>query len=435
MRRFEEALSGWTESRLTQEEAARMLGVCARSFRRYVDRYHEDGIDGLIDKRMSQASSLRAPVDEVVRLETLYKESYDGWSVAHFHERYRERHGGGRSYTWTKNRLQAAGLVSKGRSKGRHRKRRERAPVAGLLLHQDGSTHRWVEDGTWDLIATLDDATSEVYSGFFVDEEDTWSSLRGVRETVEGRGLFGSLWTDRGSHYWHTPKAGGAVDKSNPTRFGRAMGELGIEMIPSYSPQARGRSERHFGTMQGRLPNELAAEGVRTMDEANRYLREVFRPAWNKRFAVPAAQSGDAFVPLLGVDLDDILCLKEERKVGNDNCVRYKNLQLQIPPGPHGRHYVRRKVRACTSIRTGACRCSTGRGAWGATKPTARRRPPRERRRAGSFGHPWGRRPQTPEVQGHQREAGGGGPAWRRRRPWLAPVSRPIRFRGPRRAS
>ena len=345
MRRFEEALSGWTESRLTQEEAARMLGVCARSFRRYVDRYHEDGIDGLIDKRVSQASSLRAPVDEVVRLETLYKESYDGWSVAHFHERYRERHGGARSYTWTKNRLQAAGLVSKGRSKGRHRKRRERAPVAGLLLHQDGSTHRWVEDGTWDLIATLDDATSEVYSGFFVDEEDTWSSLRGVRETVEGRGLFGSLWTDRGSHYWHTPKAGGAVDKSNPTQFGRAMGELGIEMIPSYSPQARGRSERHFGTMQGRLPNELAAEGVRTMDEANRYLREVFWPAWNKRFAVPAARSGDAFVPLLGVDLDDILCLKEERKVGNDNCVRYKNLRLQIPPGPHGRHYVRRKVR------------------------------------------------------------------------------------------
>ena len=240
MRRFEEALSAWTERRLTQEEAAELLGVCPRSFRRYVDRYHEEGLEGLADKRMSQVSSRSAPVDEVVRLEALYRERYAGWSVAHFHERYREKHGGERSYTWTKNRLQAAGLASKGRTKGRHRKRRERSPMAGLLVHQDGSTHRWAGEAAWDLIVTLDDATTEVYSGFFVDEEDTWSSLRGVRETVERRGLFGSLWTDRGSHYWRTPKAGGGVDKSNPTQFGRAMRELGIEMIPSYSPAGAG---------------------------------------------------------------------------------------------------------------------------------------------------------------------------------------------------
>ena len=345
MRRFEEALSAWTERRLTQEEAAELPGVCPRSFRRYVDPYHEEGLEGLADKRMSQVSSRSAPVDEVVRLEALYRERYAGWSVAHFHERYREKHGGERSYTWTKNRLQAAGLASKGRTKGRRRKRRERSPMAGLLVHQDGSTHRWAGEAAWDLIVTLDDATTEAYSGFFVDEEDTWSSLRGVRETVERRGLFGSLWTDRGSHYWHTPKAGGGVDKSNPTQFGRAMRELGIEMIPSYSPQARGRSERQFGTLQGRLPKELAAEGVRDMETANQYLEQVFWPSWNQRFAVPAAQSGDGFVPALDADLDDILCLKEERKVGNDNCVRYKNLRLQIPPGPHGRHYVRRTVR------------------------------------------------------------------------------------------
>ncbi len=115
----------------------------------------------------------------------------------------------------------------------------------------------------WDLIVTMDGASSEVYSGFFVEEEGTWSSLRAVRETLERRGLFCSLYTDRGSHYWHTPKAGGQVDKGNPTQFGRAMAELGIEMIPSYSPEARGRSERWFGTVQGRLPQELALEGSR----------------------------------------------------------------------------------------------------------------------------------------------------------------------------
>ena len=345
MARFEEALDSWTEKRLTQEEAAALLGVCPRTFRRYVDRYHEDGIDGLVDKRMGQVSSRRAPADEVLRLEALYRESYRGWTVAHFHEWYREKHGGGRSYTWVKNRLQESGQVGKGRTRGKYRKKRERAPLAGMLVHQDGSTHEWVADAVWDLIVTLDDATGEVYSGFFVEEEGTWSSFRGVRETAQARGLFLSFYSDRGSHYWHTPEAGGKVDKGNPTQFGRAMGELGIEMIPSYSPQARGRSERHFETIQGRLPNELALEGVRDMGSANDYLRERFWPAYNKRFAVPAREDGDAFVPLGGVDLDDILCVKEERVVGHDNCVSFGNRSLQIPPGPHGRHYVRRRVR------------------------------------------------------------------------------------------
>ena len=345
MRRFIEALDGWAEKRLTQEEAAHLLGVCSRTFRRHVDRYHEDGLDGLIDKRMSQVSSRRAPVDEVLQLEALYRESYHGWSVAHFHDWYREKHGGERSYMWVKNRLQEAELVGKGRTRGKHRKKRERAPLPGMLLHQDGSTHEWVADATRDMVVTLDDATGEVYSGFFVDEEGTWSSFRGVRETAERRGLFLSFYSDRGSHYWNTPEAGGKVDRSNPTQFGRAMGELGIGMIPSYSPQARGRSERHFDTIQGRLPNELALEGVRDMEAANDYLRERFWPAYNKRFAVPARESGDVFVPLGGVDLDDVLCLKEERVVGRDNCVSYGGRSLQIPPGPHRQHYVRRRVR------------------------------------------------------------------------------------------
>lgn len=342
--RFEQAYIGWQRGRLTQEEAAELLGVCARSFRRYIDRYEDEGLDGLIDKRMEGISHLRAPVDEVLRLEALYKERYDGWTVKHFFERYQARHRGQRSYTWVKNRLQEAGAIRLGKRKGKHRQRRERKPLAGMMIHQDGSTHPWVPGHRWDLIVTLDDATSEIYSAFLVAEEGTWSSFAGVRETLQAKGLFSSFYSDRGSHYWHTPNAGGKVDKDRPTQFGRAMAELGIQMIPSYSPQARGRSERMFRTLQDRLPKELAEAGIGDMATANRFVREHFLPVFNARFRVEPAEPGDAFVPLLGAQLDDVLCLKATRAVGLDNCVSYAGKTLQIPR-IHGRcHYARATV-------------------------------------------------------------------------------------------
>lgn len=343
--RFQEAYAGWQASRLTQEEAARLLGVHERTFRRYIDRYEEAGLEGLIDKRLGQVSHRQAPVDEVVRLEALYRERYDGWNVQHFHSFYRRRHGGQRSYTWVKNRLQAAGLVARAPGRGKHRKRRERAPLPGMLVHQDGSRHEWVAGCDWDLIVTMDDATGEHYSMFFVEEEGTASSFRGVRETIAAHGLFCSLYTDRGSHYWHTPEAGGKVDKRCRTQFGRALDQLGIEMIPAYSPEARGRSERAFGTHQGRLPRELAAEGITDMEAANHYLAETYRPAFNAEFMQPAQEAGSAFVPLLGVELDDVLCEQLERTVGADNCVAFEGRKLQIPPQSHRRHYVKVKVR------------------------------------------------------------------------------------------
>lgn len=264
--RFEEAYAGWQEGRLRQEEAARLLGVCERTFRRYIDRYEEAGLEGLIDRRLSQVSHRRAPVDEVVELCTRYERRHMGWSAKHFYAWYR-RDGGGRSYTWVKERLQKAGLLKKAPGRGRHRKRRERAPWPGMMLHQDGSTHEWVPGCQWDLIVTMDDATNEHYSMFFVEEEGTASSLRGVAEVIEKRGLFSSLYTDRGSHYSHTAEAGGKVDRR--TQFGRAMQQLGIEMIPAYSPEARGRSERMFSTHQARLPRELALQGISEMEAAN----------------------------------------------------------------------------------------------------------------------------------------------------------------------
>ena len=204
--RWEEAHEGWRCKRLTQEEAAHLLGVCERTFRRYVDRYEEEGLDGLVDKRLTQVSHRKAPVDEVLRLEALYKQRYDGWTVKHFFERYQDEHQGTRSYNWVRKTLQSAQLVEVGRRRGPHRKRRPRAAIPGLMIHQDGSTHEWVPGHKWDLIVTMDDATSEIYSGFFVDEEGTFSSFRGVRETIEQRGLFSSFYSDRGSHYWVTTK-------------------------------------------------------------------------------------------------------------------------------------------------------------------------------------------------------------------------------------
>jgi len=345
--RFQEAYEGWHGGALTQSEAACLLGVCERSFRRYLTRYEEAGMPGLLDLRLEQVSQRRAPVDEVLQLLERYRRGYAGWNVRHFHRWYSQEHQGQRSYTWVKNQLQAAGVVAKAPKRGVHRKRRERAPLPGMLLHQDGSTHAWVPGHKWDLIVTMDDATGEHYSMFLVDEEGTASSLRGVREVIVRHGLFASLYTDRGSHYWSTPTAGGKVDKTHLTQFGRALGQLGIQMIPAYSPEARGRSERAFSTHQERLPKELAKAGITTLAGANRYLERRYRGAHNAEFAVPAAATGTAFVPFLSGNLDDILCEQFERKVGNDNCVHLDRVALQIPADRHRAHYVKATVRVC----------------------------------------------------------------------------------------
>ena len=244
MEAFERVYGLWRRRRLVQRQAAGLLRMSERTFRRWVARYEAEGPAGLRDRRLGR-SARRAPCEEEAALEALYQDGHEGWNVRHFYDEvYVAEHRGGRSYTWVKNRLQEAGLVKKGRRKGPHRERRDPKPAAGQMLHQHASTHAWVPGESWDLVVTMDDATGEVLSGFFVEEEGTWSSFRGVRETVEARGLFDSLYADRGSHYWHTPKAGGKVDEGNPTQFGRAMAELGIGMIAGYSPQARGRAPK-----------------------------------------------------------------------------------------------------------------------------------------------------------------------------------------------
>lgn len=346
--RFEEAMERYRKRRLTAEEAGELLGVSGRHFRRLLVRYEEEGEEGLRDRRLGKVSPRRAPAAELSRMQILYQERYRDFTVKHFHEQLEKRHHYKLGYTVTRLALQGAGLVTRQKRRGgAHRKKRERRPLPGMLLFQDGSTHRWIPalDRDLDLVVTLDDATGAIYSAILVNEEGTMSSFQGLSETIAGQGLFRAFYTDRGSHYFFTPKAGGKVDKSKPTQVGRALAQLGITHIPSYSPEARGRMERVFGTLQNRLPPELRLAEIATIEAANRFLKQQFVPDYNARFAVPAAEEGSAFIAYAGRPLEDILCIQESRQVGRDNCVAWNGLSLQIPPQRHRHHYVKATVR------------------------------------------------------------------------------------------
>jgi transposase len=342
---FLKLLHRWESAELNQEEAAELLGVSERTFRRWTRRYEEEGEAGLVDRRLGKSSGKRVPVDRAEEVEALYRERYQGFTVKHFHEHLVRDHGFGWGYTWLKLHLQWKGVVGKAPRKGAHRRKRERRPQPGMMLHQDGSRHQWLEgEAPLDLIVTLDDATGTIYSAFLIEEEGMASTFRALKEVFSEHGLPMSLYTDRGAHYFHTTKAG-EIDRSHLTQVGRALEHLGVEPIGAYSPQARGRSERAFATLQDRLVKELKLAGIVSIEAANAFIREVYLPAHNQRFAVEAPQPGSAFTAIPGVDLDEILCVHEERQVQNDNCVSYRTLKLQIPPSRLRPHFVKARVK------------------------------------------------------------------------------------------
>jgi transposase len=331
--RFLEFYPRFSSRELGCEEAAEILGISVSKFYRMRKRYEDEGESGLVDGRIGKMSAKRVPADEAMRLISLYETQYHDFTVKHFHEKLPE-HGLKWSYTCVKNKLQEAGVVKRTKKRGQHRRKRERKPMPGMMLHQDGSNHEWVAGQRWDLIVTMDDANNESYSMFFCDEEGTRSSFQGLSETMMEKGLPCSLYVDRASHYFVTDQAGGKVSQAHVTQVGRAMRQLGIEMIPAYSPQARGRSERMFGTLQRRLPQELRLRGITDMQSANRFLQEVYLPEHNARFIKPAQTEDSAFTPLMGFNLQQVLCIHEERIVANDNTVQYKGKRLQILEDP-----------------------------------------------------------------------------------------------------
>ena len=346
MMRFRSVFSRYESAELSQLEAAELLGIGERTFRRWSVRYEADGEEGLLDKRLGKASGKRVPADRSEEVEALYRTRYAGFTAKHFHEHLVKALNFSWGYTWTKIFLHSKGLLEKAKRRGAHRRKRPRRPLPGMMLHQDGSRHHWLAGhDAMDLIVTLDDATGAIYSAFLTAEEGTDSTFRGLAETFAAQGLPMSFYTDRGSHYFYTPEAGGKVDKSRLTQVGRALAHLGIEHIAAYSPQARGRSERPFRTLQDRLPKELVLAGITTAEAANIFLREVYIPQYNALFAQKPEQEGTAFVPVGGVDISEILCIQEERNVENDNTVTFRKLKLQIPPSPLRAHFVRAKVK------------------------------------------------------------------------------------------
>ncbi len=317
--------------KITWWQAAEILGISDRHMRRWRERYVEEGYNGLFDRRRGKPSQRRVPMATVEKVFALYREKYFDLNVQHFHEKLQSEQGIELSYTWVKQALQGAGLVARGRKRGVHRKRRARRPLPGMLLHIDGSRHQWFQDERWyDMIVILDDATSEIYYAQLVEEESTVTVMAGLKQVVERKGVFCALYSDRGSHFWLTPKVGGKVDYHRRTQVGRALHELGVQMIPAYSPEARGRSERNFGTWQGRLPQELRLHRIRTLEAANQVLREHYVAEFNRRFQVAPVQRGNAFVPCRSRDLERIFSLQFERTVNRDNTVSFQNLSLQI---------------------------------------------------------------------------------------------------------
>ncbi len=320
-------------------QAAEIIGISDRSMRRWRDRYEKFGYDGLLDRRTHRPSPKRVPLKTAEAILHLYRERYFDFNVKHFHEKLRDEHGIRISYSWVKTALQEAGLVAKETQREAHRKRRPRRPLPGMLLFQDGSTHEWIPgQPLLDLVVLLDDATAEVYEADLVPQEDTLTCLAQIKAVVDKKGVFCALYTDKGSHFTTTRRGDSPHYRTHteqgPTQIERALKEIGAQLIPANSPQARGRMERFFGTWQGRLPQELRLRGIHTREEAIRFLKRVWIPKHNRSWMVKPEQQGTAFVPCRRTDLDRTFSTQHERVVASDNTVQFENRLFQLEPSP-----------------------------------------------------------------------------------------------------
>jgi len=331
MMKLQDVLLKAMARKITWWAAAEIIGVSDRTMRRWRERLETHGYSGLADRRKGRPSEKRVPLAQVETVLRLYQETYYDLNIRHFHEKLREAHDIHLSYTWVQKALQGAGLVAKRGRRGKHRRRREPRPLPGMLLHIDGSKHQWFCDERWyDLIVILDDATRQIYYAQLVEEESTRTVMRALRSVIEARGLFCALYSDRGSHFFVTVKAGEKVDRNRLTQVGRALKDLGVQMIPAYSPQARGRSERSFGTWQGRLPQELRLAGISTVEQANAFLNERYIAEFNDKFTVAAKEKGTAFRRTPRRDLNWVFTVQTERVVAKDNTVAIGDQSWQL---------------------------------------------------------------------------------------------------------
>tara|TARA_B100000586_G_scaffold261503_1_gene228831 strand:- start:66 stop:1304 length:1239 start_codon:yes stop_codon:yes gene_type:complete len=347
MDRFEEIYSRYEAKELTCEAAAELLHCDERTFRRKRDKYLIGGIESILDKRLSQVPHNKIPVDKLHEILTLKRDDYEDYNASHFYEEASIYDKYGVSYSWLRSQFNYHGTFKIGKKhKKKHRKKRERRPMVGMMIHQDGSTHKWFDgdDNYYDLIITMDDANNEIYSAFLCNEEGTQSSFRGIMDVINNKGVFSVFYVDRGAHYGHTNKAGDKVDLSKPTQVARALKQLGIHIIYAKSPQARGRSERMFRTWQDRLPQELKSHNINNIEDANKFITNQFLPKMNKRFIKESKLPDNGFMPYVGRNIEEVLSIQTERKVNNDNTVSYNSKILQIPQSKYRFSYAGSKV-------------------------------------------------------------------------------------------
>lgn len=330
---------------ITWAVAATCLGVTERHMRRIRDKYERFGVDVAVqDGRAGGRRARRVPLATLEEVCRLKREVYADFSMKHFHEVVTgKKHKLKLSYTLMRSALQDAGLVEKASGRGKYRRKRERRPLVGMLVHLDGSTHEWIAGlPMHDLIVALDDADGRILFARFVEQEGTRSTFEALHGVLTRYGRFAELYTDRGSHFARTPKADGPALTDG--QVSRALRTLGIRQILARSPEARGRSERAFGTIQGRLPQELRVAGIASYAEANKYLERVFMKDFNRRFTVKPTESASAFVPLVGIDVELVLSEQYERVVGKDNVVSFEGRELQLPRGRERVSYARCSV-------------------------------------------------------------------------------------------
>jgi transposase len=337
-----EILMKATANKLTWTQAAEVLGISPRHMRRLRTEYREYGISALYDGRAGKPRRKRIKESDVSLICRLKEDVYSDFSVQHFYEKLTEKHEVKISYSWTLQILQHAGIVQKSRGRGRYFRKRERRSMRGMLLHIDGSTHEWIPDiPKRDLIAVLDDADGKLLYAQFFKEEGTLSTFAALRHILKKHGRFSEFYHDRGSHFGRTSHAGQRPDDEQNGQVTRALDVLGIKQIFANTPQARGRSERAFGTLQGRLPQEFRINGIKNYEDANVFMEKEFIKSFNRRFTVKPASKETTFIPMTGIDFDLLFSIQHKRVVKNDNTVSYKGTTLQLPSTKNRYHYVR----------------------------------------------------------------------------------------------
>ena len=338
----EEVVSKAMRGAITWLQAADILGVTTRHVRRIRRNVEQYGKRAFLDGRAGNKRKRRISERVIEQVCRLRRQEYEEFSIRHFWNFLTEKHGLEVSYTLVRNLLMSRGLAEKASGRGQYRRKRERRPMRGMMLHLDASTHEWVKgQPSWDLVVVLDDADGRILYARFVEQEGTVSTLKALEHVLLRYGRFCELYTDRGSHFCNTTDAEHGPDLEQQGQVSRVLKVLGIRHILARSPQARGRSERAFGTIQGRLPQELALLQITTYDAANRYLQRTFVPSFNRRFTVEPAQPESAFTPLVGLDLALLLSVQHERIVRNDGTVLFEGRVLQLPQTKDRLHYAR----------------------------------------------------------------------------------------------